>query len=93
MSMIMGTAVVPANSTVVTFYLPAGLSNFTVYQPTTPQRVFIGTSVNVSASSGIPVPVTPLSQEVYNSSPGAAYYATTGNGTASTFCYIISTGN
>jgi len=93
MSVIMGTATVPANSTVTVFILPAGLSNFTLYQPTTPQAVYLGTSARVTAASGMPVPVTPLSQEAYNSVGGATYYATTGNGTASSFCFIISTGN
>lgn len=93
MTAILGLATVPANGTVAAFFLPAGLCNFTVYQPTTPQRVFIGTSPNVNVTSGIPVPVTPLAQESYNSAGGATYYATTGNGTASSFCFIISTGN
>ena len=93
MTAITGLATVPSSSTVPVFILPAGLCNFTVYQPTNPQRVFIGTSPNVSATNGIPVPVTPLNQESYNSIAGATYYATTGNGTASSFCYIISTGN
>jgi hypothetical protein len=93
MSVITGLATVPSSSTVVTFTLPAGLSNFTVFQPTNAQTVFLGTSVNVSATNGMAVPTTPLTQEVYNTSRGVTYYATTGNGTASSFCYLISTGN
>lgn len=89
---VVGNAVVPANSTVAVFVLPTGLANFTVYQPTTPQTVYIGTSPNVSSTNGLPVPVTPSNTESYNSSGGGKLvYATTGNGTASTFQYIIST--
>lgn len=93
MTVITGLATVPSNSTVAVFVLPAGLCNFTIYQPTNPQRVFTGTSSGVTATSGIPVPVTPLSQDSYNSVASAIYYATTGNGTASSFCFIISTAN
>lgn len=93
MSVIMMQIPVPANSTVAAFVLPAGICNFAVFQPTNPQQVFIGTSVNVSAVNGMPVPVTPLQQEAYNTVKGVTYYATTGNGTASSFNCIISTGN
>lgn len=91
MSVILGQAAVPANSTVAVFTLPAGLSNYVIYQPTTAQQVFVGSNARVNATSGMPVPVTPLQSEVYNGSPGVTYYATTGNGTASSFQYIIST--
>ena len=87
----MGQAVVPASSTVAAFTLPAGLCNFTVYQPTTPQAVYIGASTAVSSTNGMPVPVTPLNQETYVAGKGLTWYATSGNGTASSFQYIIST--
>lgn len=93
MTAILGLAAVPANGTVAAFFLPAGLCSFTVYQPTTPQPVYIGTSPNVSVTSGMPVPVTPLQQESYNTVKGVTYYATTGNGTVSSFCFMISTAN
>jgi hypothetical protein len=89
MTIIVGSATVPSNSTVAAFTLPAGLCNFTLYQPTQPQVVYVGTSSRVSTTSGLPVPVTPLAQESYVSTAGATYYATTGNGTASSFQYII----
>lgn len=92
MSIIMGTATVPSNSTVAAFVVPAGLANFMVFQPTQAQTVFIGTSPNVSATSGMPVSATPMQQENYVFSKGSTYYATTGNGTASSFCFLISTG-
>jgi len=93
MSVTVGLATVPSSSTVPVFTLPAGLCNFTIFQPTNPQAVYIGTSARVNTTGGMPVPVTPILQESYNSTGGVTYYATTGNGTASSFCYIISTGN
>jgi len=93
MSIILGSATVPSSSTVVAFRLPSGLCNFMLYQPTQAQVVYVGTSANVSATNGMPVPVTPLGQEAYHFNNGVTYYATTGNATASSFQYIISTAN
>jgi hypothetical protein len=93
MSVITGLATVPSSSTVPAFVLPAGLCNFLVFQPTNLQSVYLGTSVNVSASNGMAVPTTPLSEETYVKGAGVTYYATTGNNTASSFCYLISTAN
>lgn len=87
---VLGSATVPANSTVPVFAMPM-LANFTVYQPSGLQSVYLGSSVKVSSVSGMPVPVTPLLAESYNTSAGVTYYATTGNATASSFQYIIST--
>lgn len=89
----MGQATVPANSTVAVFTMPAGLATFTVFQPTNAQVVYLGTSSKVSASNGMPVPVTPIVQENYNTVRGGTFFATTGNGTASSFNYLISTAN
>ena len=91
MSVILGNATVPSNSTVAVFRLPPGYSNMTVYQQTTPQAVYIGTSNTVTAKNGMPVPNTPLNQETYTGSAGATVWATTGNATASSFSYIICT--
>ena len=93
MSVILGSATVPASSTVAVFTLPAGLCNFTVYQTTNPQTVYIGPGTAVSSTNGMPVPVTPLAQETYVAGRGVTYYATTGNNTASSFQYMISTAN
>jgi hypothetical protein len=90
-AVIMGQVAVPGNATVAAFTVPPGLANFLVYQPATPQAVYIGTSSAVSTLNGMPVPVTPAVQENYHGSRGATYYATTGNATASTFHYLIST--
>ena len=93
MSIIVGQATVPSSSTVAAFVLPSGLCNFTIYQPTQAQAVYVGTSANVAATNGLPVPVTPLAQETYVAGKGVTWYATTGNGTASSFQYIICTAN
>ena len=90
--LILGQATVPSNSTVVAFRIPPGTANTIVYQPSNPQAVYIGPSPNVAATTGMPVPVTPVSEEQYVTSGGMAVYATTGNATASSFCYILSTG-
>ena len=91
MSVIVGQVTVPANSTVAAFRLPSGLCNFTLYQPTTAQAVYVGSGTAVTSTNGLPVPVTPLNQETYVNNAGVTYYATTGNNTASSFQYIIST--
>lgn len=88
MPLILGMATVPSNSTVAVFALPPGYSNITVYQISGPQ-VYKGTSTRVSATNGLPVPNTPLSEESYVGSAGATMYATTG-GAAASFYYIIS---
>ena len=93
MSVIMGQVPVPGNATVPAFTLPAGLCTFTVYQPTNPQAVYVGPGTAVSSASSMPVPVTPLGQETYVAGRGVTWYATTGNGTASSFSYLISTAN
>lgn len=90
----MGTASVPGNATVPVFMIPAGMANATTFQLTpNAQSVYVGLSPFVSTTNGIAVTVTPGSEENYNSSRGVLIYATTGNATASTFSYLISTGN
>ncbi len=92
MSVILGAATVPSSSTVPVFTMPPGPANLTVFQPTpATATVYLGTSPGVTATNGMPVPVTPLSQESYHGSRGATYYATTGSATASSFSYLIST--
>ena len=91
MSIILGNATVPSSSTVAVFRLPPGYANVTVYQPTTPQAVYIGTSNAVATTNGLLLQNTPFNMETYSGSSGAAIWATTGNSTASSFNYIIST--
>ena len=91
---IMGQATVPSNATVSVFTIPAGTVSTVIFQPPwdATQTVYIGTSPNVSATNGMPVPVTPTNMDGYLSINQAKIYATTGNATASSFSYIISTG-
>ena len=91
MAIITGTATVPSNSTVVTLNLPPGYSYLTLFQGAGSQSVWVGTSPNVAATTGMLVPSTPLAAETYSGSKGATLYATTGNNTASSFSYILST--
>lgn len=62
-----------------------------MYQPSNAQAVFTGTSNRVTAANGTAVPFTPMNAETYTGSAGATMYATTGNATASSFFYILST--
>lgn len=87
----MGTANVPGNSTVAVYSLPPGYANVCTFQVSNPQAVYKGTSTRVSATNGLQVPFTPMNTETYTGSAGATIYATTGNATASSFSYIIST--
>jgi hypothetical protein len=91
MPVILGAATVPSSGTVTVFTMPPGPANLTVFQPSGSAVVYLGTTSGVTATNGMPVPVTPLSQESYHGSRGATYYATTGSATASSFCYLIST--
>jgi hypothetical protein len=90
MSVVMAMATVPASSTVPVFTVPPGMNNAVIFQVSQPQAVYVGTSAHVSTTTGMQVPLTPLSQEIYIASTSVTYYATTGNGTAASFSYIIS---
>lgn len=92
MPLVIGQATVPANTTVAVYTLPPGTMNTTLFQPTNPQAVYVGTSPHVSPTNGMKVPITPTNSESYVSAPGVTVYATTGNGTASSFSYIIDSG-
>ncbi len=89
----MGTVTVPGNSTVPGFTVPPGYCNVTLYQPSQAQPVFVGTNARVTATSGLPVTATPVFTETAVGSGGVTYYATTGNATAATFCYFVSSTN
>lgn len=93
MSYVMGTVSVPGSSTVTAFVVPPGYCNVVLYQPAQAQQVFVGSSSRVSATNGMPVPSTPLNTETYVASAGATWFATTGNTTAATFCYLLSSAN
>ncbi len=87
----MGSATVPSSSTVAVYFLPPGYVNVCTYQVSQPQAVYKGTSPHVSATSGLMVPSTPMNTDAYVGSAGVMVYATTGNATASSFSYLIST--
>lgn len=94
MGLIMGTISVAGNATIPCFNVPPGYFNMTVYQPSQAQNVFVGTSSRVSSSTGMILTPTPVSSEgVVGTGGPTTYFATTGNATAATFCYIISTTN
>ena len=92
MAIVMGNAVIPGSATVPVFLLPTGLSNFTVFQPAGSVQVYVGSSAKVSSTNGLPIPVTPVITESYNSTGGGQqFYATTGSTLPSSFQFIIST--
>lgn len=92
MAIIMGSVTVPGSATIPVFLLPTGLSNFTVYQTGSPPQVYVGSSTALTAANGLPVPVTPVVTESYNSTGGGKlFYATTGSTLPSSFQFIIST--
>lgn len=93
MSYVMGTVTVPGSSTVAAFVVPPGYCNVTFYQPTQAQAVYLGTSSRVSATSGMLLTASPASTDSVLGTGGVTWYATTGNNTAATFCYLISAAN
>ena len=88
---ITGHATVPSNSTVAVFILPPGYANFTMYQPTQTQAVYINVGSGATATNGLILNNTPFNGETVVGSSGATVYATTGNATASSFNYLVST--
>lgn len=94
MALIMGTISVPGNATVASFIIPPGYFNMTVYQPSQAQRVFVGTSSSVNSTNGMAITPTPITSEGAVGTGGpTTFFATTGNATAATFCYLLSSTN
>lgn len=94
MSLVIGQATVPGNSTVQVFILPPGTVNTTFWQPVpATTQVYLGTSQRLTTANGMQVTATPVNSESYVSSRGTPVFATTGNATATTFQYIISGGS
>jgi hypothetical protein len=91
--LVVGSATVPANATVAVLTIPPGTAGTLFFCPN-PQvtTVFVGTSPNVSASNGMMISNTPTWVENYVSSAGSHWYATTGNSTACSIQYLLSTG-
>ena len=93
MTVIMGQATVPSNSTVQVFTLPPGTVNTVLWQRTpAAASVYLGTSVRLSTVNGMLLTATPLNMESYVTSAGTPVFATTGSGVAASFQYIISAG-
>lgn len=93
MTLVMGQATVPGNSTVQVFILPPGTVNTTVWQPApATTQVYLGTSSRLTTVNGMLLTSTPVNTESYVSSQGTPVFATTGNATAATFQYVISGG-
>lgn len=89
----MGQATVPSSSTVQALIIPAGTVGTIWFQPTPASTpVFVGTSPNVTPTNGLQIPVTPTWTEGFITSKATPIYATTGNTIASSFQYLISTG-
>lgn len=92
--LIMGNATVPSSKTVPIFSLPPGTAGTLFYTPN-PQvtTIYIGTSPNVSSTTGTAISNTPTWMENYVTGKGVTYYATTGNATGSSVQFLLSTGS
>lgn len=86
----MGQANVPGSSTVPIFTVPPSYSAVTFYSLSV-QTTYIGTSTALTTSNGMVCHSIPTSFNGFMGSKGATFYATTGNSTAATVNYIIST--
>jgi hypothetical protein len=89
-AIIMGQATVPASNTVPIFTVPPSYSAVTFYSLSA-QATYIGTSTAVTTSNGMVCHSLPTSFNAFIGSKGVTFYATTGNATAATVNYIIST--
>jgi hypothetical protein len=93
-SLVLGQATVPSNSTVQVFILPPGTVNTTFWQPApAATTVYVGSSVRLSSVNGLMLNSTPVNVESYVTSAGTPVFATTGGNTAASFMYIISGGS
>lgn len=90
MAYIFGQTTVSNGSTAPVFTLPAGLCNVTFWNVST-GAVYIGTSLNVSASNGMQCHSIPTSFYGYVSSKGNTLYGANTSGNAATVQYVIST--
>lgn len=82
---------VPASSTAAIFTIPPGPVSATFWNVGT-QSVYIGASTLVSTTNGLQCHSIPVNFNTWPFSKGQQLYATTGNGTAGTIQYILSTG-
>jgi hypothetical protein len=82
---------VPASATVPIFTIPPGPVSVTFWNAGT-QACYVGASTSVSTTNGCQCHSIPTQFNTWPFSKGQQLYATTGNGTAGTIQYIVSTG-
>jgi hypothetical protein len=81
---------VPASGTAPIFNIPPGPVSVTFWNVGT-QAVYIGASTAVTVNNGLQCHTIPTTFNTFPLSKGQQLYATTGNGTAGTVQYIVST--
>jgi len=82
---------VPASNTVAIFTIPPGPVSVTFWNVGA-QNIYIGASTLVSTTNGLACHSIPTSFNTWPFSKGQQLFATTGNATAGTIQYIVSTG-
>lgn len=90
MAIQIGAWSVPASSTVAIFTIPPGPVSVTFWNAGA-QSVYVGPSTAVTAANGLQCHSIPVNFNTWPFSKGQALYATTGNATAGTIQYIVST--
>jgi hypothetical protein len=88
MTLIMGQATVPSNSTVPLFQIPPGFVSVTMYNINT-STVFLGTSASVSPTNGLVMHSVPTSFTGSMTSKAAMIYGANTAGTGTSINYII----
>lgn len=91
MAIEIGAWSVAASSTAAIFTIPPGPVSATFWNAGT-QTVYIGASTLVTTTNGLACHSIPTTFNTWPFSKGQQLYATTGNATAGTIQYIISTG-
>lgn len=90
MAIEIGAWSVPASSTAAIFTIPPGPVAVTFWNAGA-QAVYIGASTLVSTANGLQCHSIPTQFNTWPFSRGQQLYATTGNATAATIQYIVST--
>ena len=90
MTFIMGNATVPASNTVPVFTVPPSYCAVTFYNLNA-QAVFLGTSSVGTTANGFQCHSIPTAFQTFIGSKGATFWGTTGNATASSVQFIITT--
>jgi hypothetical protein len=89
-SLEIGAWSVAASSTVAIFTIPPGPVAVTFWNAGA-QAVYVGASTTVSVTNGLQCHSIPTQFNTWPFSKGQQLYATTGNATAATIQYIVST--